>query len=59
MACEKLWHTNSPLAFSVADIAQYPALQGEAEDKDHSGMLASPCKGVLPAEALARAPVPK
>jgi WD40 repeat protein len=56
MACKMLADARAPLAFSIADIARYPVLQGVAEDPANPGFLVSPCRGVLPDEAFARDP---
>ena len=55
IGCQRLWQVNAPLAFSGADVATLAVLRGIAEDKENPGFLVSPCKGVLPAAAFAKA----
>ncbi|MEQ9507154.1 MAG: TIR domain-containing protein [Hyphomonas sp.] len=55
-ACEMLWKANAPLAFTRADIAIYPVLEGQPVDPDDPGKLLSPCRGILSEEAFTAAP---
>jgi WD40 repeat protein len=58
MACEMLAKAKAPLAFAVADIAEFPVLQGQKVDPDDPTMLASPCRGILKDTAFAKPPKP-
>jgi WD40 repeat protein len=55
LACETLWKARAPLAFTRRDAQRYPVLAGEPVDPE-TGDFVSPCQGVLPNEAFARAP---
>lgn len=52
MACEMLANARAPLAFSKAEIAQHPVLEGQPVDPEDATMLLSPCKGVLSNEVF-------
>jgi hypothetical protein len=55
LACNRLWNANAPLAFSATEAVLYSALQGEPVDPADPTMLVSPCRGVLPDAAFAKA----
>jgi WD40 repeat protein len=52
MACQKLWQTKAPLAFTLSEIAEHPSLLGESRDAENPQMLVSPCRAYLSEEAV-------